>query len=111
MKAGSPYLKIRKYYRLNQSDWGAALGVSGPAVSQWENGLRAVPGWADAIYSRLQEPISNGDLRAIDRLREQILKAATATRRTGKKRPGKLLAAGAIGVGIGLLLSALFRER
>lgn len=110
MKAPSPFRNIRKYYRLTQGDLGAALGVSGPAISQWENGLCSVPAWADAIYSRLQVPITNGDLTELDRLREEILKAAEAARRNKKKRTGEILAAGAVGVGIGLLLAALFRR-
>ena len=66
------YRTIREYYRLTQGNWGAALGVTAAAVSQWETGRRSVPGWADAIYDRLQRPIGDGDLKEIDRLRSRI---------------------------------------
>ncbi len=105
-----PYRTIREYYRLPQSDWGAALGVSPAAISQWETGSRAVPPWANAIYNRLQKPIAKGDLHELDRLRGEILKAAEETHRAQKKKSEDLLVAGAVGLGIGLLLAALFKE-
>ncbi len=104
------YRVIRDYYRLPQSDWGAALGVSAAAVCQWETGRRPVPPWADAIYDRLQGPILQGDLREIDRLRAELLRAVETFRRSQKKASEGLMLAGAVGVGLGLLFAALFRK-
>jgi len=85
MAGANAYAETRARYRLSQSAWARAFGVSRSSVSAWELGRVPPSPAAQAAYRQLQEPILAGDLHRVEHWRGRLLSIAEEAEREAER--------------------------
>jgi transcriptional regulator with XRE-family HTH domain len=104
--------RIRNAYGLTQQDFARALGVSTQTIWYWEKG-RFKPNRFDLVVLTQMEA-AIGNLPYQDRVRNALHEAQVLPpdqRAAEGTKLGDLIAAGAIAVGLVVLLEALFGDK